>query len=256
MSWFESPSRRMVMRLSLSVQLTDDLTGAPVRGSNARVWIEGQKPAIVKPDGRYIFVDVPEGEYTVNAEGGFYSHTGVSCHIGADKAEYMTIRLLPNRQYPVPGDVVRIEGKTSPNTVIRIYSADKSTAYKLLSDANKGSDVLGIFHNAGINIEGKLLRIMSPDDKGEYIRILSAENGERSEYLLAGKLDGAYPKIGTVIVPVSECVSDAKGEFILLLKKGSATGAEMICGVQTDKGEVQKKIDISGSNYIKADLTL
>ena len=256
MSWFESPSRRMVMRLSLSVQLIDDLTGAPVRGSNARVWIEGQKPAIVKPDGRYVFVDVPEGEYTVNAEGGLYSRVGIGCRISADRAENITLRLLPNRQYPVPDDAVCIEGKTAPDTAVRIYSTDKTAAYKLLSDARKGSSVIGIYHAAGLNLEGKLLRIISPKDKGEYIRIMSAKNEERSEYQLSGELGGAFPKIGTVIVPVSECVSDGKGDFMLLLRKGSLSGTELICSVQTDKGETEKKIAVSESNYIKSDLTV
>ena len=256
MSWFESPSRRMVMRLSLSVQLTDDLTGTPVRGSNARVWIEGQKPAIVKPDGRYVFVDVPEGEYTVNAEGGLYYHTGVRCRISEGRAENITVRLLPNKQYPVPDGAVCIEGKTSPDTAVRIYSTNKAAAYKLLSDTEKGSTVIGIYHAAGVNIEGKLLRIISPKDTGEYIRILSAINEERSEYRLADELGGSFPKIGTVIVPVSECISDGNGEFMLLLRKGNASGTELICGIQTDNGETEKKIVISGTNHIKADLTI
>ena len=50
MEWFVSPSRRLVMRLSAAVRLVDDLTGLPVKGSNARVWIDGQKPPIKKDD--------------------------------------------------------------------------------------------------------------------------------------------------------------------------------------------------------------
>ena len=244
----------MVMRLSISVLLTDDLTGAPIKGSSARVWIDGQKPPIKKNDGRSIFVDLPEGEYLLHAEGGFYAHTEVRCRVTSDKAENITIRLIPNRLYPLPSDTVRIEGRTVPGSVVRVYSSDRSSAYKLLSDVKKGDSVIGIYHGAGINIEGKLLKIISPDDKTEYIRVLSAENSERSEYLLSGELKASFPKIGTVIVPVSECEPDADGNVTILVKKGSG-GSEMICEIQNGKKITEKKINISGSNCIKADLT-
>ena len=254
MEWFGTPSRRMVMKLSLTVQLTDDLTGLPVTGSNARVWIEGQKPPIRKADGRSIFVDLPVGEYTLNAEGGFYFRTEVSCRIAEDRAESITIRLLPNRQYPVPADLVRLEGKAEPDTVIRVYSADRNVGYKLLSDAEKGNTVIGIYHGAGINLEGGLLKILSSDDNGEYIRIKATENEERSEYLLSEKLDAGYPKIGTVIVPVSECKADADGNFMMILKNGKP-GTQFICEYKKKKKTIRKTIELSETNYIKADLT-
>lgn len=254
MEWFESPSRRMVMRLSVAVQLTDDLTGAPIRGSNARVWIEGQKPPIKKADGRSIFVDLPAGEYVLNAEGGIYSRTAVNCTVEEGRAENITIRLLPNRLYPVSSDAVRIEGRAEPGAVVRIYTADRSRAYKLLSDVEAGVRVIGIYHGEGVNIEGKLLKIIAPGEQGEFIRVISAESGDRSEYQLSAELSAAYPKIGTVIVPVSECIADDNGGIMLLLKSGSGS-SEMICEMSGKAGIVQKKIDISGSNYIKVDLT-
>ena len=254
MEWFGTPSRRMVMKLSLTVQLTDDLTGLPVTGSNARVWIEGQKPPIGKADGRSIFVDLPVGEYTLNAEGGFYSHTEVSCRITEDRAECITIRLLPNKQYPLPKDLVKIEGRAEPDTLIRAYSADRNSGYKLLSDTEKGNTVIGIYHGAGININGKLMKIISSDDNSEYIRIMSLENEDRSEYLLSEKLTGVYPKIGTVIVPVSECKTDSAGNFMLLLKNGKS-GTQFIFEYKKKKRTIRKTIELSDTNYIKADLT-
>jgi hypothetical protein len=242
------------MRLSVSVRITDDLTGAPVKGSNARVWIEGQKPPIKKDDGRSIFVDLPDGEYVINAEGGVYSRAGVRCTVSGDKAENITIRLLPNRLYPVPSDAVCVEGTAAPGAPVRVYSSDKGAAYKLLSDVKKGSRVIGIYHSAGINIEGKLLKVISPEEKSEFIRVITAENSERAEYQLADRLSSDYPKIGTVIMPVSECEADEDGQFILLLRTG-ADGSEMICETQAKKKTITKKIDLSGSKHIKADLT-
>ena len=113
--------------------------------------------------------------------------------------------------------------------------------------------MIGIYHNAGVNIEGKLLKIMTSSGNGEYIRVMSAEDGDRSEYLLTEKLTEAYPKIGTMIMPVSECLADRGGDFLLLLKSGPSS-AEMICEAEGANGIVQKKTDISGSNYVKVDL--
>ncbi len=253
MEWFGSPSRRMVTRFSIAVLLTDDLTGAPVTGSNARVWIEGQKPPVRKPDGRHIFVDLPEGEYVLIAEGGIYSRTEVKCTVSDGRTESLTVRLVPNRQYPVSSDTLCIEGNAEPGAVIRTYPADKTSAYKLLYDVKKGSDIVGIYHGDNANIEGKLLKIISPDDKGEYIRIKSGENSERSEYRLTEKLRGSYPKIGTVVAPVSECTADADGRFMILLRSGA--GRELVCEAQGSGKPVRRTIDISGTGCVKADLT-
>ena len=253
MEWFESPSRRMIMKFSVSVHLIDDLTGLPITGSNARVWIDGQKPPIKKDDGVSIFVDLPDGDYILNAEGGFYARTEYSCSIVEGRYQNITIRLLPNRQYPVPPDIVRIEGKAEPDLTIRVYSSDRNFAYKLLSEAEKGSDVLGIYHNSEENIEGRTLKIISADGKSEYIRIASAKDDDRSEYLLSGKLGSGYPKIGTIIVPVSEHTADDSGNFVIMIKRNS--GSEFIMEYQKKKRTVRKEIVISDSNNIKTDLT-
>lgn len=243
------------MRLSVAVQLLDDLTGMSVRGSNARVWIEGQRPPIKKDDGRSVFVDLPAGEYVLKAEGGFYSRTELECKVSDGRTEYVTIRLTPNAQYPVPDDIVRIEGKADPGLEIKVFPSDRGSAYKLLSEAEKGSDVLGIYHSGGENIEGKLLKIISSDDKSEYFRIMSAAEGDRSEYLLSGKLGSGYPKIGTIIVPVSECTADEKGNFVILIKRGAGRELTAEYNSKGKKKYTQKTIDISGSNNINLDLT-
>ena len=147
------------------MQLTDDLTGTPVVGSNARVWIDGQKPPIKKSDGRSIFVDLPEGEYILNAEGGHYSHTQVPCKISAGKAESVTIRLLPNSIYPMPPGAVRIDGKAAPDSVIRVYFSDRTYAYKLLSDVKKGDNVIvSKYSGTEVKYEGTEYLIVKQDD--------------------------------------------------------------------------------------------
>ena len=252
--WFGSRSRRMLMRVSAAVQLIDDLTGLPITGSNARVWIDSHKPPIKKSGGINIFTDLAEGEYTLIAEGGQYARTEVVCRVNAKDCTNMTIRLLPSRLYPVPSDTVRIEGRALPGSLVRIWNSDKANALKLLSDASKGSSVIGIYINSDINPVSKLLRIVSADDKAEYIRVSGIENKERSEYKLAGELTEDHPKMGAAVIQVCECRADSSGEFMLLIKK--TTGDKLICeATDPDTGEdIQQTIDIADSKYIKVDL--
>ena len=242
------------MKLSLSVQLTDDLTGRPIKGSNARVWIEGQKPPIKKESGRYIFTDLLPGEYVLKAEGGVYTYAETKCTVSENEMESITIRLIPNRSYRLPSDAVHIEGKAAPGAVIRMYSTDKLSAYKLLYDVKKGSEVIGIYHGSGVNIEGKLLKIISSDKTGEYIKISAYENQDKSEYRLCEKLEADRTKLGTVIVPASECIADDKGSFLLLIKN-SKSDEQLVCDVTSDGKTIQKTVELGNSKYISLDLT-
>ena len=245
----------MIMRISVTVHLIDDLTGLAVTGSNARVWIEKQKPPIKKDGGVSVFTDLPEGRYTIIAEGGQYARTETVCTVNAEGCTNITIRLVPNRVYPVPSDAVRIEGRAFPRAAVRIWQSDRTSALKLLSDAEKGSSVIGIYTNSEINIVGKLLKIASSADKSEYIRVLAVGNKERSEYILDRELIADYPKIGTAVMQVSECRADDNGDFMLLIKKGS--GDALVCEAETAENNtnIQKNLDLGGKTCIKADLT-
>lgn len=254
MEWFATPSRRLIMKLSLSVQLTDDLTGLPIKGSNARVWIDDRKPPIKKDGGRYIFTDLEPGEYILKAEGGTYTYTETACTVSEDELKSVTIRLIPNRSYPLPSDAVHIEGKAEPGAVIRMYSDDRHSAFKLLYDAKKGSDVIGIYHTSNVNLLGKLLKILSSDGTGEYIKISSYENKEKSEYKLSKGLDNDYMKLGTAIIPASECVSDDKGRFLLLIKN-TKSEPQLVCDITSNGKTVQKTVGLTNSKYISLDLT-
>ena len=247
-------SHRCVMRMSLNVVLLDDLTGRPVTGSNARAWIENAKPPIKKDDGRFIFTDLPEGEYTVLAEGGTFCRSEVNCVITPDRAEYVTLRLLPNSLYPTPSDCIRIAGVCEPGALVAVYSSDKTAAYKLLSDVKKGAETVGIYHPDTVNIEGKLLRIISKGKGSEFIRIKSISDPENSEYALFGKISGSYPKVGTMLAEASEVKADEKGKFTVLIKSRPAEDAGIVCELVGVKGSA-KEFPLEGKSFIKVDMT-
>ncbi len=247
-------SSRSVRHVSLVVLLIDDLTGKNITGSNARVWIENEKPPIKKNDGFNVFLDLPEGDYEIKAEGGFYSRSSVPCRVDDGKYQMITVRLTPNAMYPVPPDCVRIEGTAEPDQTVIVYSQDRNMAYKLLSDAKKGTDTIGIYHDDSINIEGKLLKIIGSAGKGEFIRVSAHADKEKSEYLLSYKLSGDYPKVGTIIVPAFRTSADSSGKFTIILRNSFSKDSVISCETGEGKKAKSKTFSVGDSKYIKLEL--
>ena len=209
---------RNVRTVSLVVTLIDDLTGRVITGSNARAWIESERPPIKKAEGWSVFLNLPEGEYTVFAEGGVYNKKACVCTIGKDGYTDLKIRLTPNRVYRLPGGTSVIRGKASPESAVIVYPTDKAAGYKLLSDVRKDDRSIGIFHPDNIDIEGKLFYIMGEDCSGEFLRVgapLPELPEKKPEYKLWETAKASYQKIGTLVFPVSEAMADSSGEFFI-----------------------------------------
>ena len=244
---------RSIRRVSLVVMLIDDFTGKVITGSNARVWIENEKPPIKKSEGWNVFLNLSEGEYILNAEGGFYSRSTVACKIVDEKSDIVTIRLLPNSLYPIPSDCLRIEGNGEPESKVVIYSDDKSAAFKLLSDIKKGTQTIGIYHPDAVNIEGKMLNIISSDGKSEFIRVGSKSENEKFEYKILDKIKNDFSKVGTILVTATETIVDEDGKFFIFLRSCSQENTEIVCELLGKKAK-KKVIKTGSEKYIKIDM--
>ncbi|MBP5462947.1 MAG: hypothetical protein J6Y20_12610 [Lachnospiraceae bacterium] len=242
-------SNRVLLRANLAVLLVDDLTGLPITGSNARVWIAGQKPPVKKSDGWNAFLALPAGAYTVTAEGGMYMQT--TAQVTIDKAvEVLLIRLSPNRLYRAPYDCIRVEGHAEPNADITVYSQGKQTVYKLQRDCAKKDTTLAIFHGGSASLQGRLLKLTAPDGKGETVRIDKASEDKPGEYTVTAPVENAYPKIGTALVPATQTKSEADGSFFALVKTGSGD-SEIVVEV-SGKKNVKKTFPRGEGNTITA----
>lgn len=244
-------STRVRLRTNLAVLLLDDLTGQPIIGSNARVWIEGQKPPVKKNDGWNAFLELPPGTYTVSGEGGTYARRNVQVNVGASM-ETLLLRLGPNCLYRSPSDCVRIEGHAEPGAEITAYAEGKQTEFKLLRDCAKKDTSLAIFHSGSAVLQGRLLRMTAPDGKSETVLIEGASEGKQGEYRISAPVDNAYPRIGTILVPVAETQSDADGSFFVLVKAGS--GDASIIVEASGRRKTKKDLERGEGNTITADL--
>ena len=88
---------------SLVVLPVDDYTGRPITGSNVRVYIEGQKPAVVKGDGYRVFMEIPDGPITLGFMSGLYENQELTLTPEEwQSEEVLTVRLTPGAGYPKP----------------------------------------------------------------------------------------------------------------------------------------------------------
>lgn len=225
-------SNRVRLRTSIAVLLLDDLTGLPIIGSNARAWIEGQKPPVKKNDGWNAFLELPPGTYNVTAEGGTYERKTVQ--VTVDKPfDTVLLRLSPNRLYRAPYDCIRVEGHTEPNTEVTVYPQGRQTVFKLQRDCAKKDTTLAVYSSTNTSLQGRLLKLSSPDGTGETVRIDKVSEDKPGEYVLETPVKNAYPKIGTVLVPAVQTRSDENGDFFALVKTGS--------------GETEIAVEVAGS---------
>lgn len=217
-------AHRALSRVSLAVLLTDDLTGMAITGSNARAWIEGEKPPVKKGDGWFVFTDLSAGQHTVLAEGGMYQLQQVTCTSDSGQMQTITIRLRPSRNYRVPPGCLRIEGTAEPGAKVTVYIPDRQNACKLLTDAVKGSLKLSIFHGRE-SLEGGSFRLITSGGKGENVFVISSEGG--NVYNIAAPLQEDHPKVGSMLVPAVVTEADSKGSFFAVLKS-APSGAKIV----------------------------
>lgn len=241
---------RNIRTVSLVVTLIDDFTGRVITGSNARAWIENEKPPIKKNEGWSVFVNLADGEYTVFAEGGFYNRAVCAvCISAAGEGLYtdLKMRLTPSTAYPLPRGTTIITGTAEPNCTVRIYPDDRSISYKLLSDVKKGAESLGIYFSGDLDIEGKLFYIKSENNSGDFFRVRCAVKDKPSEYRLAAKLAHDYPKIGTLICPVSEAVTDKNGRFFIPIADITDKETPFVCVSDGSKKNIVINLKRGGS---------
>ena len=244
-------SGRTLRRVSLAVLLIDDLTGRAIKGSNARAWIENEKPPVKKGDGWFVFTDLSPRSYTVNAEGGHYLPQSVACVFEGGKPQTLRICLKPSRTYPVPYGFLRVEGKAEPNAEVTIFTQSRHSALKLLSDAEKGSETLCVFHAEGADLEGGTFRVISQSGAEESV-FIGAKQFDNT-YALHSPLQNDYTRIGTILTSATVTRADKNGRFFAVLN-GAAKDAKIVCESRGER-TVRKEYEYGDSDCVCPDLT-
>lgn len=210
---------RVSTKVSLVVQLIDDFNNRVIMGSGVRVWIEGEKPPIRKPEGYYVFTNLSNGQPQVLIESGTYEKQAVAVDLKAGGPySLIKVRMVPGRAYVLPPQTTCVEGLARPGSRIRLFSREGAKPLKLLHDYACGGESkgeMGIYHPEDMELEGKCLAIENRDRTfWEFFRI-QGKGREGGNYQLSEALTHDYKKIGTAIYLVYATNADETGRFFL-----------------------------------------
>lgn len=244
--------------VSLVVVAIDDFNNKPISGNKLRVWIEGEKPAIQKQEGYYVFVNLKRNEFILNLEGGLYYKQQIPIDekkLSQYTGKVVKVRMIPNRSYPIPQNTTCIEGKAENDMMILAYSEAYAEPYKLLYQYPKGEEEMSIFHPEDVDIEGKMLLIKNKaETQMEFFRVEEKKEEEKKLYSIERPLEFAYKKIGTVIYPVYMIETDKNGDFYLPIDNIYAEKiAFTFC--RADNTQKRKIMELITGRVNKIDLT-
>lgn len=202
---------------SLVVMAIDDFTGKAIENNNVRVWIDGERPSIVKQGGYRIFTNLKNESFVLKLVGGQYLYQEIPFtreKLKQYEGRSFKVRMLPNRCYPIPSDTTIVEGMGRPHTEYIAYCREAFSPYKLLCAYEKGAGQISIFHPENVDIEGKSLYICTKDtEEMEFFMVEGKSDGTQPAYLLEHPLQREYKKIGTMIYPSFRILTDEDGKF-------------------------------------------
>jgi hypothetical protein len=213
---------------SFAVSLIDSYTSAPVIGKDHTVSIIGLtvKP-IPKIDGYYIFTDLPVQNYQVVVQSKFYVQEIIEVPLVLlDSNEpILYVPLMPNSQYPFGEEATSLvvllkDSQGNANSQIRARATVTSlecVKAKLSQDSiGENPNQVSLAQIAGKLTIGDRFLLQSSSGDSEYCRLVKVNEFTRS-CTLEQPLQSAYEK-GSLLFPVIETISDAKGEVLLFFK--------------------------------------
>lgn len=210
------------IQVSLAVAAIDDFSGRPVTRSQLHVWIDGERPPVVKEGGYFLFTDLKNTHPVIHLEGPMFYRQDIifDTHKWMQyKGKVLKVRMIPNRSYPIPRHTTCIQGHAAPGSTVLAYNTGLKEPLKLLYPYTAGQEDICIFHPDDMDLEGKRFYIRGKDGTSQEVfkiagRIQAGEQ-EKNRYGLALPLMHAYKKIGTAIYPVYVSKADQAGEFYL-----------------------------------------
>lgn len=169
---------RRTIRVSLALAVIDALTGNPIlRG--AKVCLESGLPAIRKPDGYWVFVDLPPDFCTVVVEAPFYQKRKLRLQAG-DGFSLIQVALLPGKQFPFAQPVKWLEGELSTEQPVWAALEEDPPRFRIIENFAKGTQDLSLYFTGAafsiqriwIKMKGKKGRLFwispRPQGPGEY----------------------------------------------------------------------------------------
>ncbi len=246
---------RVSINVSLVVAAVDDFSNKPLSGSQLRVWIEGERPAVPKDGGYYLFTNLRQQKAVLNLSGAMFHEQQIVLEqnkLEQYQGKALKVRMIPNRVYPIPHNTTCVQGKALPGTVIMAYNKKKENPFRLLYAYTAGKEEISIFHPEDMDLEGKAFCIQNKEKtKWEVFRAAEQVDVKKAAYRLEKPLKFAYRKIGTAIYPIYILRADEKGEFYLPISDVNAKKPVFIFWVDGEEdGQTEIELQSGRVNYL------
>lgn len=179
--------------LSLAVYLTDEYSGGPAAG-NVAVSLKGlDKKPIKNQSGYFLFLDIQDGRYTIQANGGeFYSDMEKAVTLRGPESPVVDVTLKPTPSYKFPGLTTLIRGVVMDKsgngiagakvrvtrTKIKTYTTKKGE-FAIYFKGLKKAGVKTIDGKKRLRIKGKKVGLeVKPKGYKKKTRTLEVEEGQ------------------------------------------------------------------------------
>lgn len=233
------------MRNVVSIVLVpiDDFTDEVIIDKAIDIKIEGNdmKRPIKKKEGFFVFTNINEKNIVITIKS--YSFNPAKLEIDIEKLNKLNpvvkVRLKPNSEYKLPKGITCLNGKTEPNTTLKIIYRCKNNLFMLFEDNVKGDSKLKIYNPLNIDLEGKSFFIGEKSNKEKEEFNIIDFNEENNMYLLDRQLKKSYKKEVCEILKIDYIDVFEDGRFFFLLKNFTHEQSEII--IEKEDG---KKKDI------------
>ncbi|KEO82555.1 hypothetical protein [Tumebacillus flagellatus] len=228
----------------LVIHLVDAVTyGPPGLASGVRVEVEGVlKKPLRKPNGMWVFTEVPPGSRRVTVKGGSYHGQTFTVTPEALDPKYPVViaPLSPLPSYPFPDGTTLIRasvqepgGRRLSGVPVRARVVTAACARaRLAKEAGEGAQELSLARVAGRLQAGE--RLWLP---GESLVISDVGDDNRS-LRLQQPLANAYKK-QALLLPCAETASDERGEVVLWF--GNCRSASFDVEIEVLQGTSERK---------------
>jgi hypothetical protein len=214
----------MNTRISLVICLIDTHTANTPLGPNIHVQLAGifSKP-VKKPNGSYIFSDLPKGSYQLSIRSEHYFDEELEVVVDVrDSVCYVPLTPLPSYPFKQGSSLLRMgikEGRGHPLAGAKISailaSEDCARARLAQDDAKKGSTELTVGSITGhVGVGDRFLIKGRGSKEGEEVCRISKVLEHQKRFQLERPLERSYIR-GSLLLPIVQSRSTDKGEAVI-----------------------------------------
>lgn len=199
-------------KVSLVLQIIDDLKNLPVRPGLVKVRLADGRRSLARKDGYFIFMDLAPGSYTICISGYVYQPVQLEVTLDGGPCPVMAVRVMPGQTYPLPHGGTRLMGNTVPGSEVQLVYSCSLRPLKLLYDYEGGS-LIRIFTPSAQLLDGRELCI----DQKEFFKIIQTVDGDEKLYLMDKALNGSYKKGEARLSYVTRVKANGRGWYFMAL---------------------------------------